>query len=165
MLAPDRAQAEPAGHPGGAAPRRLARDDGSGAQPVAAPAGELRVAVPAATDLAPILRALVDASTVTHFERLEPSLQEIYLRAIGADSRVDVALCTFSLTEGDSLVLAGRRLNSAEIAAGAGGEQVLVVRFAPEAARVARPREARNLRAAVTTGLATVLFYALLCLR
>ena len=55
-----------------------------GAEPVAAAPGELRVAVPAATDLAPILRALVDASTVTHFERLEPSLQEIYLRAIGA---------------------------------------------------------------------------------
>ena len=58
-----------------------------GAAPLAAGEGELRVAVPAATDLGPILRALVEASTVTHFERLEPSLQEIYLRAIGADTR------------------------------------------------------------------------------
>jgi len=45
---------------------------------------ELRVRVPVETDLAAVLRALVQTTTVTRFERLEPSLQEIYLNAIGA---------------------------------------------------------------------------------
>ncbi|MGH7716031.1 MAG: ABC transporter ATP-binding protein [Vulcanimicrobiaceae bacterium] len=44
--------------------------------------GELRAAVPTGTDLAPLLRALVAVSPVTRFEQLEPSLEELYRRAI-----------------------------------------------------------------------------------
>ena len=47
--------------------------------------GELRARVPAGASLAPVLQQLVNSSPVTRFERLEPSLQEIYLRAIGAE--------------------------------------------------------------------------------
>jgi len=48
--------------------------------------GELRVELPARADLAPLLRELVTVSPVTRFERLEPSLEQIYLRAIGAEA-------------------------------------------------------------------------------
>jgi len=47
--------------------------------------GELRAEIPASTDLAPLLRELVAVSPVTRFERFEPSLEQIYLRAIGAN--------------------------------------------------------------------------------
>ncbi|MBV8580748.1 MAG: ATP-binding cassette domain-containing protein [Candidatus Eremiobacteraeota bacterium] len=40
--------------------------------------------VPADTDTAGLLRRLVAAGDVTRFERVEPSLQDIYIRAIGA---------------------------------------------------------------------------------
>jgi len=43
---------------------------------------ELRVSVPSATDFAELLRTLVAAAPVTRFEPLEPSLEEIYRRAI-----------------------------------------------------------------------------------
>ncbi len=42
--------------------------------------------VAADVDVAQILRALVDAGNVTRFERVEPSLQEMYLRFTGASS-------------------------------------------------------------------------------
>jgi ABC-2 type transport system ATP-binding protein len=45
--------------------------------------GAIDYQVPAATDFAALLRSLVDAAPVTKFEALEPSLQEIYLRAVG----------------------------------------------------------------------------------
>jgi ABC-2 type transport system ATP-binding protein len=44
--------------------------------------GEFRASVPAGTDLAAVLRVLVAASPVTRFEPIEPSLEEIYRRAI-----------------------------------------------------------------------------------
>jgi hypothetical protein len=40
--------------------------------------------VPAAADTAALLRRLVGAGDVTRFERVDPSLRDIYLRAIGA---------------------------------------------------------------------------------
>ncbi|HEX3550456.1 MAG TPA: ATP-binding cassette domain-containing protein [Candidatus Elarobacter sp.] len=40
--------------------------------------------VPADADIAALLRALVAAGEVTRFERVDPSLRDIYLRAIGA---------------------------------------------------------------------------------
>jgi ABC-2 type transport system ATP-binding protein len=46
--------------------------------------GALLYEVPAATALPPLLRELVAADAVTRFETLEPSLQEIYMHAIGA---------------------------------------------------------------------------------
>lgn len=45
--------------------------------------GEVQYSVPAQTDFAALLRALVAADVVTKFEAMEPSLHEIYLRAIG----------------------------------------------------------------------------------
>jgi len=40
--------------------------------------------IPADADTAALLRRLVDAGDVTRFERVDPSLRDIYLRAIGA---------------------------------------------------------------------------------
>ena len=54
-----------------------------GARACQAPAGTLAYDVPASTHLAPLLRRLMAAGDVTHFERREPSLNEIYLAAIG----------------------------------------------------------------------------------
>lgn len=45
--------------------------------------GRLEAEIPLATDLPALLRSLVAAADVTSFEPLDPSLQEIYLRAIG----------------------------------------------------------------------------------
>jgi ABC-2 type transport system ATP-binding protein len=42
--------------------------------------------LPATTDFASLLRRLVEAAPVTRFEAIEPSLHEIYLRAIGEPS-------------------------------------------------------------------------------
>ncbi len=44
--------------------------------------GELRASVPSGTDFAALLRRLVAAAPVTRFEPLEPSLEEIYRRAV-----------------------------------------------------------------------------------
>ncbi|HEY1728671.1 MAG TPA: ATP-binding cassette domain-containing protein [Candidatus Baltobacteraceae bacterium] len=44
--------------------------------------GELRARVPSGTDFAAVLRNLVAAAPVTRFEPLEPSLEEIYRRAV-----------------------------------------------------------------------------------
>ncbi len=45
--------------------------------------GDLNFRVPANTDFASLLRSLVAVDSVTKFEVLEPSLHDIYLRAIG----------------------------------------------------------------------------------
>ncbi|HEV7179238.1 MAG TPA: ATP-binding cassette domain-containing protein [Candidatus Baltobacteraceae bacterium] len=59
----------------------LARVTGNTALPdVDGAAGYL---VPADTDFAALLRSLVDIERITRFEAVEPSLHEIYLRAIG----------------------------------------------------------------------------------
>ena len=55
----------------------------AGAQPVAPVNGSLDYSMPADTDFASLLRSLVSVAPVTRFEAVEPSLNEIYLRAIG----------------------------------------------------------------------------------
>lgn len=45
--------------------------------------GALDAEIPRDTDLRALLRELVDAAAVTRFESIEPSLHDIYLRAIG----------------------------------------------------------------------------------
>jgi ABC-2 type transport system ATP-binding protein len=55
----------------------------AGAQPLAHVNGAIDYRVPANTDFAALLRALVEVAPVTKFEAIEPSLHEIYLRAIG----------------------------------------------------------------------------------
>jgi ABC-2 type transport system ATP-binding protein len=56
----------------------------SGAHPLPTTNGTLRYDVPRGTDVAELVKRLVAAGDVTRFERREPSLHEIYLRAIGA---------------------------------------------------------------------------------
>jgi ABC-2 type transport system ATP-binding protein len=63
---------------------RAVLDAAPGARALPKLNGTLAYEVPAATDSATLLRRLVDAGAVTRFERLEPSLREIYLRATGA---------------------------------------------------------------------------------
>jgi ABC-2 type transport system ATP-binding protein len=53
-----------------------------GAHILSSGAGELRASIPVGTDFAALLRALVAVSPLTRFEPLEPSLEEIYRRAI-----------------------------------------------------------------------------------
>jgi ABC-2 type transport system ATP-binding protein len=48
--------------------------------------GATHGAVPAGTDFAALLKSLVDVAPVTSFEAVEPSLQDIYLRAIGENA-------------------------------------------------------------------------------
>ena len=59
----------------------LERVDGASA--LARADGAIDYRVPATTDFATLLRTLVDAAPITKFEAIEPSLNEIYLRAIG----------------------------------------------------------------------------------
>jgi ABC-2 type transport system ATP-binding protein len=61
-------------------------DNVAGARPLEHCNGAVDYQVPATTDFAALLRALVDAAPITRFEAIEPNLQEIYLRAIGEDA-------------------------------------------------------------------------------
>jgi ABC-2 type transport system ATP-binding protein len=54
-----------------------------GAASIARDNGEVHYVLPAQTDFAELLRSLVSAERITGFEAMEPSLHEIYLRAIG----------------------------------------------------------------------------------
>lgn len=55
----------------------------AGAKALAHVDGTIDYQVPASIDFAALLRSLVDVAPVTRFEAIEPSLHEIYLRAIG----------------------------------------------------------------------------------
>ncbi len=55
----------------------------SGGKRLSTTNGHIDYAVPANTDFASLLRSLVAVAPVTQFEAIEPSLHEIYLRAIG----------------------------------------------------------------------------------
>lgn len=55
----------------------------AGAKALAHVDGAIDYQVPASIDFAALLRSLVDVAPVTRFEAIEPSLHEIYLRAIG----------------------------------------------------------------------------------
>ncbi len=54
-----------------------------GAKALARVDGAIDYQVPATTDFAALLHTLVDVAPITRFEAIEPSLHEIYLRAIG----------------------------------------------------------------------------------
>jgi serine/threonine protein phosphatase PrpC len=101
----------------------------------------------------------------------------VLTRAIGVSSTLELAACSFTLNEGDSLILAQRRLRdaeerrrlgeclsqSAEPAARADG--MLVVRFAAEQREeVPSAGESHSAQGVVVGVLATMMFYALLCL-
>jgi ABC-2 type transport system ATP-binding protein len=61
-------------------------DGVEGAHALAHGNGAIDYRVPLSTDFAALLRALVEVAPITKFEALEPSLLEIYLRAIGEPS-------------------------------------------------------------------------------
>lgn len=97
--------------------------------------------------------------------------------AIGVAPVIDAAACTFTLDEGDTLILTGRRLREAEerrrlaecLTYGTemlGGDQVVIVRFQPDEIEQV-PEQAKSHPAhSVAVGvLATVLFYVMLCIK
>jgi hypothetical protein len=100
----------------------------------------------------------------------------VLTRAVGVAPTVEVAVCSFSLNEGDALVLSGRRLREAEerrrlseclsaMQDGSVHEQLLVVRYAPaETAQVPAAKKPHHAHSLFTGVLATIVFYALLCL-
>jgi serine/threonine protein phosphatase PrpC len=102
----------------------------------------------------------------------------VLTRALGVAPTVDVASCSFTLNDGDTLVLTGRRLREADerrrlaecLTYGAdsvaGGEQMVIVRFQPEdRQQVSSPVESHSAHSVVVGVLATIVFYAMLCLR
>ncbi len=102
----------------------------------------------------------------------------ILTRAMVCAPSVEVAICSFSLTEGDALVLAGRRLREADerrqlaqslvygSQSASGGDQLLIVRYSPpiQSQQTHTPKSHR-LPVVATGILATIAFYALLCIR
>jgi serine/threonine protein phosphatase PrpC len=115
--------------------------------------------------------------SLTKNDAFESSALPILTRAMVSAPTVEVAVCSFSLNEGDALVLAGRRLHEAEerrrvaesllqTAHGGAGDQLLVIRYAradePEVADASKP----HILSTVLTGIfATIVFYALLCIK
>lgn len=115
--------------------------------------------------------------SLTKYDAFETDRLPVLTRAVGVAPSVEVAVCSFALSEGDALVLSGRRLREADerhklaecLVHGSqqvgGGEQLLVVRYTPsEAAQVPLPPKTHHRNALFMGVMATVLFYALLCL-
>ncbi len=116
--------------------------------------------------------------SLTKNDAFEGEGVSILTRALVSSPSVEVAVCSFTLNEGDALVLAGRRLREADdrrrlaeslvqSASGmASGEQLLVVRYAPSVeVEVPARRESHCFRTVFTGVLATIAFYALLCIK
>lgn len=116
---------------------------------------------------------------LTKNDAFELSSRPILTRALIAAPRVDVAVCSFALNEGDALVLAGKRLREADeprdlahslltgLQSDSSGDhdQLLVVRYARAGhTQVEEAVESHNVRQVITGVLATIVFYALLCL-
>jgi serine/threonine protein phosphatase PrpC len=101
----------------------------------------------------------------------------VLTRALGVAPTIDIAACSFTLNDGDALVLTGRRIREADErrrlaecltygADKADGEQMLIVHFqADDREQVAAPAESQCVHSVVVGVLATILFYAMLCLR
>jgi hypothetical protein len=102
----------------------------------------------------------------------------VLTRALGIAPVIDVAACSFTLNDGDALVLTGRRLREADerrrltdcLAYGGegtqGGEQMLIIHFQPdEREEVPQPAQSQSAHSVVIGVLATIVFYAMLCIR
>lgn len=102
----------------------------------------------------------------------------VLTRAIGIAPTIDVAACSFTLNEGDTLVLTGRRLREADerrrlaecLTYGPenvpGSDHMVIVRFQPdEREQVAASLESHSATSVVMGVLATMAFYAMLCIR
>ena len=105
--------------------------------------------------------------SLTKTDAFESAGLPVLTRAIGTASALEMAICSFSLSAGDSLLLSGRRLSAEEIKAGAPAEQLLVVHYTPASQpQVSEsPKVHTRVPRLVTGVLATMLFYALLCIR
>lgn len=104
--------------------------------------------------------------SLTKNDALQTPAGTVLTRAIGSAPTLQVAVSCFTLNEGDALILAARRFTPEEERAGQWErEQSLVVRYANEppafAAVAASPLASRILRGTI----ATLVFYALLCLK
>lgn len=87
----------------------------------------------------------------------EPAVP-ILVRALGLTPSADVVISAFALSDGDALLLAGRRLPEAS--------EALMIKFsAVEETQVPAPIEAHTAPSILTALLATVLFYTLLAIR
>lgn len=96
--------------------------------------------------------------------------------AIGVAPTIDAASCTFTLDEGDTLILTGRRLREADErrrltasfadgADAAAHDQTVIVRFQPDQMeQVPAEPESHSAHSVAVGVLATVLFYVMLCL-
>lgn len=114
---------------------------------------------------------------LTNNDAFETAAAPILTRAMVAAPTVDVAVFDFSLNEGDALVLTGRRLHEVDdrrrladsLALGAhaaAGDQLLVVRYAPSTQpEVPDAPKSHTLTTVFTGVVATIVFYALLCLK
>jgi serine/threonine protein phosphatase PrpC len=116
--------------------------------------------------------------SLTKNDTFEADRLPVLTRAIGIAPTIDVAACSFSLNDGDTLVLTGRRLREADerkrisdcLEYGAenvaGGEQMLIIRFQPDdREQVPQAAESQSVSSVVIGVLATILFYAMLCIR
>ena len=103
--------------------------------------------------------------SLTKIDAFESNGLQVLTRAIGTANALEMSICSFSLSAGDSLLLSGRRLTQEEIKAGAPAEQLLVVHYTPaEPALSELPKAHARVPRLVTGVLATMLFYALLCI-
>jgi serine/threonine protein phosphatase PrpC len=116
--------------------------------------------------------------SLTKNDTFEGDTVPVLTRALGIAPTVDVTACTFTLNEGDTLVLAGRRLREADerrrlsdcLTYGAenlaGEEQMLIIRFQPdEREQVPQTVQSHSAQSVVIGVLATIAFYAMLCIR
>jgi serine/threonine protein phosphatase PrpC len=115
--------------------------------------------------------------SLTKNDAFEAEGMPVLTRALVSAPTVEVAVCSFSLNEGDALVLAGRRLRESDDRRrlaesllhgthGSAGDQLLVVRYAAagEPEVLADPKS-HTFSTVLTGMLATIVFYALLCIR
>lgn len=115
--------------------------------------------------------------SLTKNDAFEAEGVPVLTKALGLGPAIDVASCSFTLNDGDTLVLTGRRLREADerrrlaecLADGgegaAGSDHLLIVRFAPEDdEQVPGSFESQSAPSVVIGVLATMLFYAMLCI-
>jgi serine/threonine protein phosphatase PrpC len=102
--------------------------------------------------------------SLTKTDTFESEGLPVLTRALGASPALDVAVCSFTLNDGDALVLSGRRLR--DPLHSAHDEQVLVVHYAAgEQPQAPEASKSHTLRALARGLFATMLFFTLLCLK
>ncbi|MDQ2872029.1 MAG: hypothetical protein M3R35_02745 [Candidatus Eremiobacteraeota bacterium] len=101
---------------------------------------------------------------LTKEDAFDAGTRSVLVRAIGVQPHLEVSVCSFTLGNGDSLVLSGRRLGSADLER-ADFDEGLIVRYGPdEESSTARGGSPRAWLAFINGAVATAVFYAALCL-